>query len=87
MAAGKELWRHAAPKTTPMWQFMQRVNERHGLQVNDYPGLYKWSMENTASFWEEVWHFVGITASKPFDEVCSCVSLNLPLPIVTCPFL
>ncbi|KEY64273.1 hypothetical protein S7711_09312 [Stachybotrys chartarum IBT 7711] len=68
MAAGKELWRHAAPKTTPMWQFMQRVNERHGLQVNDYPGLYKWSIENTASFWEEVWHFVGITASKPFDE-------------------
>ncbi|KAI8259606.1 Malonamoyl-CoA synthetase [Colletotrichum sp. SAR 10_77] len=64
-----ELWRHPDPTSTPMWAFLLKVNSKYGLQLNDYPGLYKWSIENVAEFWEEVWHFVGITASTPFDKV------------------
>lgn len=64
-----ELWRHPDPTSTPMWAFLLRVNQRYGLELADYPGLYKWSVENVAEFWEEVWHSVGITASKPFDKV------------------
>ncbi|GJC96080.1 acetoacetate-CoA ligase [Colletotrichum higginsianum] len=63
-----ELWRHPDPTSTPMWAFLLRVNSKYGLELADYPGLYKWSIENVAEFWEEVWHFVGITASKPFDK-------------------
>ncbi|KAK2034231.1 acetoacetate-CoA ligase [Colletotrichum zoysiae] len=71
-----ELWRHPDPTSTPMWQFLLRVNSKYGLELADYPGLYKWSIENVAEFWEEVWHFVGITASKPFDKV---LPLNAPM--------
>ena len=73
LAAG-ELWRHPDPTSTPMWRFLQQVNSRHNLQLEDYQGLYRWSVEEVALFWEEVWHFVGITASEPFHKVCR--SLN-----------
>ncbi|KXH58506.1 acetoacetate-CoA ligase [Colletotrichum nymphaeae SA-01] len=71
-----ELWRHPDPTSTPMWAFLLRVNQKYGLELADYPGLYKWSVENVAEFWEEVWHSVGITASKPFDKV---LPLNAPM--------
>lgn len=32
----KKLWEHPDPKSTAMWQFMQRINDKHnaGLKVN-----------------------------------------------------
>jgi acetoacetyl-CoA synthetase len=39
------------------------------LALKDYPDLYKWSVDNVPEFWGDVWHFVGIKASKAFDEV------------------
>jgi len=52
-----------------MWKFLQHVNSKYTLALDDYPALYKWSVENVAEFWEEVWHFAGIKSSKPFDQV------------------
>ncbi|KAL2141146.1 hypothetical protein VTI28DRAFT_2771 [Corynascus sepedonium] len=62
-----ELWRHERPTETPMWRFLEHVNSKYGLSLRDYPDLYKWSVENVADFWGEVWHFVGIKASKSFE--------------------
>ena len=63
-----------------MWRFLERVNQKHRLQLDGYSGLYKWSTDDTALFWEEVWHFVGIRASKSFDKVgighMSCCSMS-----------
>lgn len=64
-----ELWRHSDPSSTPMWQFIQTVNTKHGLQLDGYPSLYKWSIENVALFWDEVWRFVGVVSSQPYNEV------------------
>jgi hypothetical protein len=66
-----ELWRHPDPKSTPMYKFMQHINTTFGLALDDYPALYKWSVDHVPSFWEQVWHFVGVEASQPFDEVGS----------------
>ncbi|KAF4448184.1 acetoacetate- ligase [Fusarium albosuccineum] len=63
------LWTHPDPESTPMWKFLQHVNKKHGLSLDGYPALYKWSIDEVALFWEEVWHFVGVTASEPFDQV------------------
>jgi len=52
-----------------MWKFMNHVNSKYGLNLNDYPALYKWSVDNVGDFWAEVWHFAGIKAAKDFDEV------------------
>ena len=68
-SATEELWRHPDPSSTPMWQFLEAVNKKHNLDLHDYPDLYQWSIENVEQFWEQVWGFVGITASVQFDEV------------------
>lgn len=66
----EELWRHPDPASTPMWHFIRTVNEKYRLGIQDYQGLYKWSIESVGTFWEELWHFVGVKASRPFDKVC-----------------
>lgn len=65
----EELWRHPDPTSTPMWKFIEEINEKRGLAIKDFRGLYKWSVEEIGPFWEDVWDFVGITASRPADRV------------------
>ena len=50
-------------KATNMYSYMTFVNERHGLNLNDYDGLYRWSINNIPDFWASVWEFTGIKAS------------------------
>lgn len=64
-----ELWRHPKPESTQMHKFLQHVKAKYRLDIDDYPGLYKWSVENVPAFWEDVWRFCGIKASKPYIEV------------------
>lgn len=80
-----ELWRHSSPEETQMWKFMNHVNSKYGLNLNDYPGLYKWSVDNVGDFWAEVWHFAGIKAAKDFDEVCCDASSEKEPPNLLTP--
>ncbi|VBB86661.1 Putative acetoacetyl-coenzyme A synthetase [Podospora comata] len=75
-----ELWRHSDPEGTQMWKFLQHVNSKYGLSLADYPDLYKWSVDNVADFWGDVWHFAGIKASKPFDQVLAPDAPMFPRP-------
>ncbi|KAK4204468.1 putative acetoacetyl-coenzyme A synthetase [Triangularia verruculosa] len=75
-----ELWRHSDPEGTQMWKFLQHVNSKYGLSLAGYPDLYKWSVDNVADFWGDVWHFAGIKASKPFDQVLSPDAPMFPRP-------
>lgn len=70
-SAREVLWTPPDPQSTQMWRFIQRVNERRGLAITDFEELYRWSIEDVAAFWEEVWHFLEIKASRPYDEVPS----------------
>lgn len=63
------LWRHPRPESTPMWRFIQHVNTRHRLGLRGYPDLYKWSVDNVAAFWADVWDFFGIVASQMAPQV------------------
>jgi hypothetical protein len=88
-----ELWKHRDPASTEMWRFLQHINATYNLNLEDYPGLYKWSVDNVADFWKECWHFIGITASQPFSEVGSFqynhrteLSTLLRCDLKTCPF-
>jgi len=73
--AATELWRHPNPEGTQMWKFLQHVNSKYGLNLKGYPDLYRWSVDNVADFWGEVWHFVGIKSSRLYDEVRSMILL------------
>ena len=47
-----------------MTRFMQQVNQRHGLSLQDYDALYQWSLDEKELFWSEVWDFCGIIGDK-----------------------
>jgi hypothetical protein len=64
-----ELWRHADPSSTRMWEFKELVNRKYNLKLRSYDDLYEWSIGNIPEFWEETWFFCGIKASRPFDKV------------------
>lgn len=65
----KLLWEHPDPKATPMWAFLQHVNQKYGFQFTTYPELLEWSNGHIADFWGEVWDFVGIRASEVYTTV------------------
>ena len=48
---------------------MHVINNKYGLNLADYNSLYQWSIENIPDFWESMWEFGEIKASKPFDQV------------------
>ncbi len=49
--------------------FMRFVNERHGLALRDFADLHRWSVDHCGPFWESVWTFTGIRASRAWDDV------------------
>ncbi|WP_366653909.1 acetoacetate--CoA ligase [Fodinicurvata sp. EGI_FJ10296] len=67
----------ASTEVTPLWtpsearrqesrlaRFMARVQERHELSLPDYDALYQWSVDDSETFWSEVWDFFGIAGEK-----------------------
>jgi len=61
-------------KQTNMYRFMNVVNDKYHQEFNDFAPLYEWSVENIADFWETMWEFADIIASKPCDQVIDDVS-------------
>ena len=55
-------------KSTNMYRFMTRVNERYGTQFTQYPDLWEWSVNNLEDFWTITWEFIDIKASQTFDK-------------------
>ncbi len=72
----KLLWEPTKEKIekTNMFRFMKTVNEKYDQQFNRYPELWKWSVDNIPQFWEEMWDFGNIIASKPFDQAIDDVN-------------
>jgi acetoacetyl-CoA synthetase len=71
--SSKLLWRHASPQSTPMYRFMESVNDKLGLQLSDYKELHRWSIDNIDAFWGHVWKFVGVRAERESSRV-SCTA-------------
>ncbi|MCG8461326.1 MAG: hypothetical protein MI919_33995, partial [Holophagales bacterium] len=46
-----------------MSRFLERISAEVD-SVDDYPSLYRWSVEEPGAFWTEVWDFCGIRASE-----------------------
>jgi acetoacetyl-CoA synthetase len=50
-------------------RFMDAVNALGNLNLGSYAELYQWSVDNIPEFWEAVWDFSEIKASKRYDQV------------------
>jgi hypothetical protein len=69
----QKLWEHSNPESTPMYKFMQDLNKKYQLDLRGYDDLYKWSIDNIAKFWGEIWEETGVKASKPFVSVNTAI--------------
>ena len=65
------LWQptQASKKESRMYAFLSLIAEKYNLENSDYHTVHKWSVGNTAEFWEEVWKFCKIKSSKPYVQV------------------
>lgn len=67
------LWKHSDPTRTQYYAFQQHVKQKHNAIGDSYQDLWQWSVDNPAQFWEEIWHYTAIIASRPYDRVTSNV--------------
>ncbi len=47
-----------------MRAFMDRLEERHTVHLAEYGPLHDWSVQNIATFWNEIWDFGGVIGEK-----------------------
>ena len=50
-------------------RFMQWVRAFYGVSIFEYADLYRWSIENSAAFWNLLWDFADIKAERKGDLV------------------
>ncbi|MEM9598397.1 MAG: acetoacetate--CoA ligase, partial [Acidobacteriota bacterium] len=62
--AGEPEWTPSAERVEAanLTRFLRVVAAREP-SVEDYPSLWRWSVENPAAFWREVWEFCGVLAA------------------------
>lgn len=60
------LWapKHDQFKNTYISKFMDIVSDRYQVTLDNYDDLWEWSIQNIASFWSELWDYVGIVGEK-----------------------
>ncbi|MDP6683447.1 MAG: acetoacetate--CoA ligase [Desulfobacterales bacterium] len=58
-------------KAANITQYMKWLKKDKGLDFTDYDKLWKWSVTQIEAFWESLWQFLQIKASKPYREVLS----------------
>ncbi len=67
----KKLWEPSQEwiKNSEVTRFIDHVNKKYNAGIKDGKELYKWSVEKIPEFWEAVWNFGGIIASKKYNKV------------------
>lgn len=65
------LWQPSAERiaNANMTRFQEYVNKKYGKYFETYDDLYNWSVENSPAFWESMWEFGEIKASKKYELV------------------
>jgi acetoacetyl-CoA synthetase len=55
-------------KSTNMCRFINFINDKYKKSFSEYNHLYEWSIDKIPEFWEAMWEFAGIIASKPYEK-------------------
>ncbi|MBN2706298.1 MAG: acetoacetate--CoA ligase [Deltaproteobacteria bacterium] len=67
----KPLWQPSAERirNSNLSCLMAQLKEKKGLDFKSYDELYQWSIADRAAFWESVWEYGGIIASRGWDDI------------------
>jgi acetoacetyl-CoA synthetase len=74
---GGPIWIPSAERVRDanMTRFLAFVNEGHGTGFCTYEELYRWSVADVPEFWEAIWEFCGVIASRKYDRVADDLAL------------
>ena len=56
-------------KNANMTKFIEFVNKKNGKDFKTYDDMYQWSVDNIPDFWDAMWKFAEIKASKDYHVV------------------
>ncbi|KAI0381848.1 acetoacetyl-coenzyme A synthetase [Hypomontagnella monticulosa] len=56
----RKLWEHPNPQKTQMYDFMQRVNQKHSLNLKTFQDLFQYSVSKRSDFYAEVFDYCNI---------------------------
>jgi acetoacetyl-CoA synthetase len=56
-------------KNANMTRFIEFVNGKFDKKFRNYDSLHQWSVDSISDFWVAVWDFVGVKASRRWDQV------------------
>ncbi|PRY27985.1 acetoacetate--CoA ligase [Pseudosporangium ferrugineum] len=64
MSAGAVLWNPPADviETSRMGRFLTWVRAERGVEVDDYAGLWEWSVTDLSGFWRAIWDYFEVIA-------------------------
>ena len=73
----KKLWEPSEEwiKNANITRFIELVNREYGQDIKGGKDLYKFSVDKIEDFWEAMWNFSDIIASKPYDKVVEDLSV------------
>ncbi len=68
---GKLLWKPSETfrGNSKIAAYMRWLEEEKGRSFEDYGKLWEWSTTDLEGFWESVWEYCGVSASKPYERV------------------
>jgi acetoacetyl-CoA synthetase len=71
VAAGDLLWEPSPARIAQagVTRFMAWLRETRGLEFAGYPELWQWSVTDIRGFWQAVWDYSGIIASRQPEAV------------------
>ena len=70
MDNSKPLWTPSPERVNAanITRFMREASVRHGVTLNDYDALHRWSVEHNEDFWRDLWSFCGIVGDGPGER-------------------
>jgi len=65
------LWQPSAERINDsnMQQFMLQMNTKHQLNMQSYADLHAWSVDDIATFWDEIWQLSGVVAQHKGETI------------------
>ncbi|MEJ3741916.1 acetoacetate--CoA ligase [Actinomycetes bacterium KLBMP 9797] len=59
-APSRDVWERSR-----VGHYLRWLHEERGLEFTDYAGLWQWSVDDLAAFWQSVWDYFEVIAHRP----------------------
>ena len=68
---GAQLWKPTEQRVAEatITEFASYVSKRWGIALHDFNSLHQWSVNNSENFWQAIWDYCDVQASRPATKI------------------